>query len=622
MAKAVNDDTLATLLNKLHKALGSDASAQEKYGMHVMLADYLLDASRPRDAEKSEIITHIKERTAPSFSYGVNRRARALGLNYNSAKGKVVLKNNQNDAAYISNDAENSGLLLLDVALARVLERRTGNPVGSTYHLFARVTGMNAKRYYPDTELHQHAEYMRRCEMLQKPQVELEAKVEDIFDNKGNVMASKFGNNVVIIMENLTPTMFDKLFKVCEEKKACLRFRTYRPGEGRDMLEKYPEVMPHSLLSGEPVYQYTPLQAHPAYPLVCGPENNNALYKVENMLEGWIERGLLTENHRLLDPMVEIDSKPIIKERTPVLAEVIEQEAPTTAAPPIEIKKIFTGALGQQFNKMRSFLERHGISANNGSIFSIENSNHLPTVVTTMCKAAVDSMMNPTAMEVLIRVHWALSAKSLYVSDLHRRLPKDPWRAAIFLVIRQPDRYGVRELVYHAASDQWCHPGSAEAASVRQEQAVAAGNKWVKQQKPDDWSDEVDRQEKQERQEQRRGFFLNKKTRASPPNANTTPRGRGGKAYAPPHVAGISTNFEQEHYYGLKFNNPPPLPVIRGRGQNSTRGRGFSMRARGGMPRVGNREPVNLDALAEKVCKNVVEMLQDKLPSTPKNENM
>lgn len=599
-------DSLELLLKNMHTELGKDSRQEAKFAMHDLLANYLLDSSRPPSANAPQIIAHIKERTAMSFSYGVNRRARALGLSYQSARGKVILRNNADTTAYLANDGENSGLLLLDVAISRLLERRSGKFVGSTYNIFARLASMNSKRYYEGVP-NQHTEYMNRCMQYPKAFKEKVMKVDDLFGANGEPNVAQFEGNVAIALDGILPKdMLVKLFDICGQKQACLRYQPFHKAEGRMMLEQHPEVLPHLIDDkGEvTVYQYTPLSAHPTYPLVSGPEDDFALAKVERLLEAWLEGGTLVEDHRLLDPLVRIDSAPTMKAMAPVVTETVrDMVMKDFVDPPQSIREIYFTVLRLPYNQMKAMLDSRDIKSSNANIFSISNGNHLPTSVVQATRQAVEAGMNPSALEILMRVHWALSNVKLYIADVHHRLPKDPWRAAVFLVIRQPARYGIKGLTYDPQSGDWM-PTAPEAA------AAGAGSP-LKHAKISDWSLAVEEEDKKAHLYKDPLFGRTPPSGQyyTPPRVGTTEsgicppfghgydQGRRTRSKSRPRVQ-FSERSEDALTLRYSGNFVPPTP--RG-GAGRGRGRGVSLRARGGMPRTGSRptrrEPIDIGAL-------------------------
>jgi len=575
-------DSLNQLLRNLHTDLGREATAEGKFAMHGMLADYLLDASRPVRGTKPQIIAHIKERTAPSYSYGINRRSRALGLYYQSARGKIILRNNKDATAFIANDAENSGLLLLDVSISRVLEKRMGKFVGSTYNMFARLTSMNSKRYYPGVE-NQHAEYMHRCMQFPKAFHEKFIKVDELIGLDGIADVTKFEDSVALHLEGtLSKDMLAQLFEICSEKNTCLRFKTIHPAEGRTMLEQHPEVMPHMTdPTGNVTYQYTPAASHPAYPLVSGPEDDVALAKVENLLEHWIMTEALTEDHSLMDPLTKIDQPATTKDKPPIVADCIKVDE--FIDPPAPVRDILYKALKLPANQTKAFLDHCKITAANGEIFSIYSGNHLPSLVVKATREAVSATYNPGALEILMRVHWALTTKALYTADVHPRLPKQPWYAALFLIIRQPVRYNMKGLVHDPRSGDWVHPAPRKSAMKPQEGSAGAALLAT----PTDWNAVVEAEEQ--------SVAASASSAAYNSSAATFVE-RRPRSRSRPRV-----QFDQDAinlHYSSRL--PPPPATKNGRGG---RGRGMSMRARGGMPRGGGmgrasgRAPVDLGAL-------------------------
>jgi len=436
------ENSLDRLLQNLHAELGKDSTPAEKYAMHNMLATYIMDAARPRGGGDNEILKHITERTVPNFAYGMNRRAAALDLRYSCGKGKIVLKSKDGDVAYFANDVENSGLHLVDVATSRALERHTGLEIQSTYNLFMRCSSICARRPYKDCTDNQHREYVRRTQFQQSP-LEYNMSVNDMFDSANGLPKPGIliNGKTIVLTEPLPFTSAAALFEQCEAGKACLRFSVSTQQESRELLAKYAEVMLH----GNNTLQYTPLECHPAYPLVSGPECIRALATIDTLLDHWIALGKLKIDLSKLNPTTELASVATPKEQAPVVADVIRDNPPQKDANiPADIWQAYTTVLSMPENKIRAVLLSWNFTSSNPDIWTMDGTNHLPSLVMKACKQAVLAMTNPTAGMVLSRVHWALTNKDLYLPTVAARLPKDPWKAAVFLVCRHRETYGVK----------------------------------------------------------------------------------------------------------------------------------------------------------------------------------
>lgn len=596
---------LDNLLQNLHKDLDKLCPSDRRYAMHVTLSNYAMDAARPVGGGESEIIKHIQQRTAPGCAFSTNRRVAALGLRYSCAKGKIILRNKDGDAAYFANDAENSGLLLLDVAAARALEKLSKIPVASTYNLFMRITGINARKPYKNVAGNQHTEYVRRTQ-FQATHFEVNMSVNDMFDTLGNPKEDILDRNTVVLTDVLPVSCAPQLFAQCEKGKASLKFNVHTAHEARQLLANYAEVL---LYEGTTLL-YTPLDCHPAYPLVSGPECPLALAKIETLIDQWLKDHKLDYNLDYLDPTVQSIEPASPRENAPVLADIIKQSTIHESGVPKEIMALFSNAMSMPQNRIRAFLIENKITADNADIWTMDGSNHLPSQVTKACKQSIAPLVNPNARAIMSRVHWALTNRELYTKKDVHRLPKEPWLAVIYLLCRHRETFGIKDYVYVESIGDWAHPNGEAvhslktdwSAAVEQEQRSKPFLQSRAGPSPSDVKTEAARfsslkissEDSRAPAEAGRGRSRQNRSRGGRGRGRSQSRARPRSKSVPAQERGVT--FENR-VQRIEYTDQPRGPTVpRGRGNGRGRGRGRAARNRA--------SPVDIAQLAQAINEN------------------
>lgn len=430
-----------------------------------------MDANRPPGDDEAALLCHLRGRTSAVPAIGIERRVQIFDLSMHVSKGRITLKSRNGDQICIDNDVENSGLYLLDTVLARLLERKVDSPVAVSMAPFARVVSINSKRYY-DTDKPQYSEYIRRlgADAL-KDSISTYQFAEVINHDTGIPRAELFKPGSVIYLTTPPPTDdIEALMEACDANKAGLEFPVTQIGEIPRIMAKWNGVQ----LASERRLSYTPKGIHPAAPLVTGHECPLARDKYLVMLENWIKEGIIVPRYELLDPTVVVDEVKKIagKPTTNLVAEQKETlDVKQVDGPPEFERALFIRALTQPPQTIKKFLEDQGYSMTNGDIWNMQGTHPAPPVMLQGCKEACQVMFEMSAIDILKRVHWALTNKELYDAEVFAHAPKQPWLAAIVLVCRKRGTYKVERYRYVKDEDDLFPPTDARVRAALDREA-------------------------------------------------------------------------------------------------------------------------------------------------------
>lgn len=143
--------------------------------------------------------------------------------------------------------------------------------------------------------------------------------------------------------------------------------------------------------------------------------------KYLTMLEMWIADGTIVPRYDLLDPTIVLDEDKKITCR--ITANLIAEQKEALdirkmdGPPPFE-RDLFIRALRQPPQTIKRFLEDQGYSMTSDNIWNRQGTHPAPPAMLQGCKEACQVMFEMSATDILKRVHWALTNRELYDSDV------------------------------------------------------------------------------------------------------------------------------------------------------------------------------------------------------------
>lgn len=463
---------LEALSTKLHQAISKADGPAAKYTSAVLLGTLLMDASRPDTDDPSALLSHLKGRTSAVPVIGIERRVQIFGMSMQMSKGKIALRATNGEQIFIENDAENSGLHLLDVVLSKLLEEKVKSPVAVALHPYSRMASINSKRYY-ETDDTQYAEYLRRCTSV-NPATTIKTKdFLDVVDKEtGEPKDSHFKAGEIMHLTTAPPLEdIGPLLKACDKNKSMLDFPVMKVEDMPRIMAKWDGVR----ISSDRRMSYYPKDAHPAAPLVTGHECVLERNKYLCMFEQWIADGKIIPNYDLLDPTVVLDNKKFVANK-PIIDVFTDQisglDISKMANPPQAERDVFFRALSQPANEYKRFLDSQGFTYENGDIFEMNKKQYVHPDMLTGCKEVCKMHFEMSAIETLKKVHWVLTSRELYDASVFAWTPKQPWLAAIVLVCRRKGIFKLDKHRYLEEVDDFYPPTDARVVALLEREAL------------------------------------------------------------------------------------------------------------------------------------------------------
>jgi len=403
------------------------------------------------------ILRHLKGVVPPVPHYLMETVARSLGLNFSRGNVNKPSSLTTGDGAIISYKEDRFGSIKQAMEAACVIfirELDKSCMINTSFTLHSRMNAIDGAEIYG---INSYVKYIAKCndgakaDFLRIP----EGKIIDEATGEVDLTPLKPGGHFIVT--DLEATKVRMVLVHCQKNGVSIALEVTKEWKMAEMLKEH-NILTKEVLGGANCLVYN-ASSTPTSPLSPGPESQALVDEITSQLKAWHEAGKITFDSLLLAEKPKTAKPEEVKADKPKMDDQIYQDAISGKTihekhlepVPNRVKNVYMEVIAAGLKGARAVLEKHGITQNNGKIYSLGpvGSKALPLPFATAAGRMIMGAENPGARLLLKLTHYALSTRDIYVGNKAalERMPTDPWLAAVNMICRQLPKHGLDDAV-------------------------------------------------------------------------------------------------------------------------------------------------------------------------------
>jgi len=449
------------LMNKVSKPIGIEDT---KHAEPDELESILRLAMGTKEPKLPKSVLGITEHLRGSISdaplCGTDRLAAAFGVTVANEGKRFLIKASNTEVIRLKEDEAHSSKCLFEMACVKIAqELEGGRIIYPTFNLHSRRSYIDALKPYGEAVKDHYMAYLEKLGQEPEEEVVQSISIEELIDDEtGDTRLEKLEAGKSYTTGEPDRSKLKVLLEHCEKSQISLRFSVARVWVANEFVKNHPRLKIISGSSSPSIVAYEANKRHPVYPLVPGPECKEELTKLINRIKGWIASNTIVYTPVSLSAPVG-NTKGSSK-TTLIFQAMLSDKKPNESqfdAIPKHVKEVYYEAVLAGAGGAKAVLEKHNIVSSNAAIYVQDHmaKKTLPPAVLSTVQKVTNSLPSPNARLILKYVHFVMANKEIYEGkeSIISRLPKDPWLAAVNMICRHLEKYGLQEAVRAEGGD-------------------------------------------------------------------------------------------------------------------------------------------------------------------------